>query len=168
VHSSHFKNKTPWFFVIRHPHLTWGYNMMWSFFSIGHGKRPHDGATVVLKRFIRKSQLDVNGRKLQNVKDVITLMCTHLFSWLETSYVGERKLVTCVFWHFKTTNVDHHTKYICDYVKGSRDLHCVKFVNIQNVEKWFVLFLLFLFGFWLQELCESSLDPCMANKGLGY
>jgi hypothetical protein len=29
--------------------------MMWSFFGIGHGKRPHDGARVVLKRFIRKS-----------------------------------------------------------------------------------------------------------------
>jgi len=54
--------------------------MTWSFFNIGHGKRPHDGARVVLKRFIRKSQLDVNGPKLQNAKDVVTLLHTHLFS----------------------------------------------------------------------------------------
>jgi hypothetical protein len=54
--------------------------MTWNFFSTGHGKRPHDGAKVVLKRFLRKSQLDVNGPKLQNAKDVVTLLHTHLFS----------------------------------------------------------------------------------------
>jgi len=80
---------------------------MWSFFGIGHGKRPHDGARVVLKRFIRKSQLDINGPKLQNAEDVVTLLGTHLFSHLETFYTRERKLVTCVLWHVKTTDVDH-------------------------------------------------------------
>ncbi len=79
--------------------------------------------------------MDVNGPKLQNVKDVVTLMCAHLFSWPETFYIRERKLVTCVFWHVKTTDVDHHTKYLCDYVKGSQNLHCVKFVSILNVNK---------------------------------
>jgi len=53
--------------------------MTWSFFSIRHGKRPHDGARVVLKRFLRKSQLDVNGPKLQNAKDVVTLLHTFVF-----------------------------------------------------------------------------------------
>ncbi len=74
--------------------------------------------------------MDVNGPKLQNAEDVVTLMCTHLSSWLETSYTWERKLVTRVFWHVKTINVDHQTKYICDYVKGSQDLHCVKLASM--------------------------------------
>ncbi len=84
--------------------------MMWNFFGIGHGKGPHDGARAILKRFLKKSQLDVNGPKLQNAMDVVTLMRTHLSSWPETSYTKERKLVTRVFWHVKTINVDHQTK----------------------------------------------------------
>jgi hypothetical protein len=54
--------------------------MMWSFFGIGHGKGPHDGANAILKRFLRKLGLDVNGPKLQNVKDVVTFLHTHLSS----------------------------------------------------------------------------------------
>jgi hypothetical protein len=92
--------------------------------EIGHlklndanAKQMHVG--VVLKRIFRKSQLDVNGSKLQNAEDVIAFLCTHLFSRPETSYIGERKHVTCVFWHVNTIDVDHQTKYTCDFVKGS-------------------------------------------------
>lgn len=70
-----------------------------------NAKQMHVG--VVLKRFIRKSQLDVNGSKLQNAKDVVTFLCTHLPSRPETSYTWERKHVTCVFWHVNTIDVDH-------------------------------------------------------------
>jgi hypothetical protein len=39
------------------------------------------------------------------------------------------------FWHVKIVDVDHQTKYIYDYVKGTQDLHCVKYVNIHDVNK---------------------------------
>jgi hypothetical protein len=89
------------------------------FFWVGHGKWPHDGAKALLKRFLKKSWLDVNEPKLQNVEDVGTLLCTHLFSQPETFYTGERKLVTFVFWHVNTIDVDRQTKYTCDFVMGS-------------------------------------------------
>jgi hypothetical protein len=56
-----------------------------------------DGAKVVLKTFIKHSQLDPNGPKLQNAQDIIFFMCEHLFSWRKTSYSKVRKLVPCVF-----------------------------------------------------------------------
>jgi hypothetical protein len=48
-----------------------GCKTTWNFFGSGHGKGPHDGASVVIKRLIRKEQLDANGGKLQNAKEVV-------------------------------------------------------------------------------------------------
>jgi len=56
-----------------------------------------DGAKIVLKIFIKHSQLDPNGPKLQNVQDIILFMCEHLFSWHKTSYSKVRRLIPCVF-----------------------------------------------------------------------
>jgi hypothetical protein len=64
------------------------------FFCHKAWERPHDGVKVVLKRFLKKFQLNVNGQKLQNVEDVVNLSHIHLSSWFKTSYKGERKLVT--------------------------------------------------------------------------
>jgi hypothetical protein len=88
-----------------------------------HGKGPHDGVGAVLKRFLKKSQLGLNGPKLQNAKDVVTLMRIHLSSRPKTSYTKGKKHVTCVFWHVNITNVDHQTSYTCDYMKGSYDVN---------------------------------------------
>jgi hypothetical protein len=51
-----------------------------------------DGARVVLKRFIKHSQLDPNGPKLQNVQDIILFLWKHLFSWPKTFYSKLRSL----------------------------------------------------------------------------
>jgi hypothetical protein len=58
---------------------------MWSFFGSGHGKGPHDGARVVVKRFLQREQLNVPGEKLQNVKEVVIFLHKHLFDRPETS-----------------------------------------------------------------------------------
>jgi hypothetical protein len=55
--------------------MTGGYICMWSFFGFGHGKGLHDGVGVILKRFIRKCQLDAIGPKLQNAEQVTKLLC---------------------------------------------------------------------------------------------
>jgi len=47
-----FKSKIPLYFVSYYPHLTGGCICTWSFFRFGHGKGPHHGAGVILKRFI--------------------------------------------------------------------------------------------------------------------
>jgi hypothetical protein len=50
--------------------MTNGYKRVWSFFGNGHGKGPHDGVNAIIKRFIQKTQLDVDGVRLQNVEEV--------------------------------------------------------------------------------------------------
>jgi hypothetical protein len=58
--------------------MTGGCKMCWIFFSIGHGKALHDGARVLMKRFLRKKQLTAHGAKLQNVKEVVMFLQKHL------------------------------------------------------------------------------------------
>ncbi len=47
--------------------------MVWSCFGFGHGKEVHDDVKVVLKQEIKKKQLNMDGRWLQNVVDVVAL-----------------------------------------------------------------------------------------------
>ncbi len=52
-----------------YPNMTNGCKTTKNFFGSGHGKNLHDGASVVIKRLIRKEQLDANykmQRKLFN------------------------------------------------------------------------------------------------------
>ncbi len=48
-----------------------GCKTTWNFFGSGHGKGSHDGASAIIKRLIRKEQLDANGGRLQNAKEVV-------------------------------------------------------------------------------------------------
>jgi len=41
-------------FWSKYPNMINSCKMTWNFFGNGHGKGPHDGASVVIKRFIRK------------------------------------------------------------------------------------------------------------------
>jgi hypothetical protein len=67
--------------------------MMWSFFGSGHGKGPHDGEGMMIKRFLWREQLNVHGEKLQNVEEVVDFLCKNLYERLETSYTNVRKLL---------------------------------------------------------------------------
>jgi hypothetical protein len=51
--------------------MTNGCMSTWNFFGSGHGKGSHDGVDAIIKRLIQKEQLDANGGKLQNVKEVV-------------------------------------------------------------------------------------------------
>jgi hypothetical protein len=69
--ASQFKSNKPWFFVSRYPSMTRGYQILWSFFGSGHGRGPHDGARVVVKRFLRKEKFNAHGVKLHNAEEVV-------------------------------------------------------------------------------------------------
>ncbi len=71
--------------------MTNGCKTMWNFFGSGHGKGLHDGVDAVIKRFIRKEQLDANDAKLQNAKEVVQFLHEHLSKRLETSYSSARR-----------------------------------------------------------------------------
>jgi hypothetical protein len=96
--SGQFKSRIPWFFVARYPEITSGCNCMWSFFGSGHGKGPHDGAGAVLKRYIRTTQLDVNGPRLQSAANIISFLREKLSQRPATTYAN-RRLVSRNFWH---------------------------------------------------------------------
>ena len=129
-----FKSRIPWYFVSRYPEITEGCNCMWSFFGSGHGKGPHDGAGAVLKRYIRTTQLDVNGPRLQDVETVVEFLRSKLSERPKTSY-GDRRPVRRTFWHVRVGDVDRETEYECDPIVGCRDLHCVQSVGAMAVNK---------------------------------
>jgi hypothetical protein len=48
---------------------------MWFFFGSGHGKGPHDGVGIVIKIFIWHEQLNAQGEKLINAREVVNFLC---------------------------------------------------------------------------------------------
>ena len=48
--------------------------MCWNYFGSGHGKGEVDGAGALLKREIRKEQMKVDGRKLQNATEIVAFL----------------------------------------------------------------------------------------------
>jgi hypothetical protein len=77
--------------------MTNGFKTMWNFFGSGHGKGLHDGVGVAIKRLIQKEQLEVNGAKLQNVKEVVQFLHEHLSRRLKTSYSNAKRPLRKVF-----------------------------------------------------------------------
>lgn len=61
--SNQFKYKVARFSLARYPLLTYGCTCMWIFFGNGNGNGngPHNGAGVVVKMYVQKTQLDVSG-----------------------------------------------------------------------------------------------------------
>ena len=78
--SSQFKSSRAWYFISRYPNLTSGVSlnsrcqMYWNYFGSGHGKGEVDGARALLKREIRKEQMKVDGRKLQNAAEIVVFL----------------------------------------------------------------------------------------------
>jgi hypothetical protein len=92
--AAQLKSSKPWYFVSEYPNLIWGCKMLWNFFWDNHGKGPHDGARVVVKRFFWRKQLNAQGRMLQNVEEVVAFLCKCLFECPKSSYSCSMKLST--------------------------------------------------------------------------
>jgi hypothetical protein len=95
--ANQFKSRIPWYFVSHYPKITNGCNCVWSFFGSGHGKGPHDGAGVVLKRYIRNAQLNVHGPKLEDAETVMRFLREKLSVRPESCYSGKRRPVDRTF-----------------------------------------------------------------------
>jgi hypothetical protein len=64
---------------------------MWSFFGLGHDKKPHDSASAVVEQFVWWEQLKSHGVKLQNASEVVQFLCEHLSNQPKSSYIGKKK-----------------------------------------------------------------------------
>jgi len=114
--------------------MTNGYKTMWNFFGSGHGKGLHDGVNDVIKRFIQKEQLDANGAKLQNAKEVVQILHEHLSKRLQTSYSSARRPLQKVFWLVKEEEVlKNSNTFNCDSIKGTMKLHSILVTNKNNL-----------------------------------
>jgi hypothetical protein len=123
---SQFKISKPWFFVSKYFNINNGYKMIWFFFGCGHGKGPHDGARTIIKRFLKRKQLNVHGEKLQNAKEVVTFLKKHLFDTPNTSYASVNKLIKRFFWHIKSDDVIRNNySFNCNHDKGCIKLHSI-------------------------------------------
>jgi hypothetical protein len=127
--AAQFKSSKPWYFVSRYPNMTGGCKMLWNFFGSGHGKGPHDGAGAVVKSFIRREQLNPDGRRLQCAQDVVDLLAEKLSYRPESSYSGKRKPLRRFFWHIPEGSVDRTSVHACDIIPGCREYHSIMAVN---------------------------------------
>ncbi len=107
---------------------------MWNFFGNGHGKDLHDGAGVAIKIFIQKEQLDANGAKVQNAKEVVQFLHKHLSKRLKTSYSSARRPLQKVFWLVKEEEVPKNAlAFSCDSIKSTMKLHSILATNKNNL-----------------------------------
>lgn len=166
--ASQFKSSKPWYFVSQYPAMTNGCEMMWSFFGSAHGKGPHDGAGAVVKRFIRKEQLNAHGAKLTCAADVVQFLKENLAERPESSYTGARKPMKRMFWHIGANDVKHKDEaHDCDVVQGTRKIHSIRAANKKcnptSREKTCLL-LLFLHAERLGLLPELRMDRAMVSR----
>jgi hypothetical protein len=50
------------------------YQLVWNYFSMGHGKSKVNGISVLLKKELRKEQAKFQGLKIQNAKEMISFL----------------------------------------------------------------------------------------------
>ncbi len=121
---SWFKNNKPWYFVSRYFNMIGGSKMIWSLFGSGHGKGIHDGVGVVVKKVLRRKQLNVEGVKFQNVEKVVAFLCDKLSSWPKSSYFGSWRPLKRIFSNVRVEAVDRRSPiFIYDPIKGTMKIH---------------------------------------------
>jgi hypothetical protein len=104
------------------------------------------------------SSINVHGPNLQNVGDVVDLLHIRLTSRPESSYSRERRIDNRLFWHVKLEDVDQLTKYTCETMKGTRDVHLVRSMNSSNVDKLMKFFKTYFCCFYVDSnfiACEN-------------
>jgi hypothetical protein len=69
--------------------------MLWSFLEAVMAKDPMiDGARAMVKRFFQREQLNAQGKKLQNDKEVVTFLYEHLYDRPKSSTLVPSNLST--------------------------------------------------------------------------
>lgn len=88
---------------------------------------------------------------------------------------GEQQPVSPTFGYIKPFYVDRVTKHTCDTIKGTREVHIVRFVGVMDVNKLLKkdlgLFLLLLFGFYILALWKSTKEwevEVLIPNSVGY
>ena len=89
---------------------------MWNYFVTGHGKGEVDGAGALLKRELRKEQMN------PNVADVVAYL-KHEANKYHASHPNARKMINKHFWEIKKCDIDRSRVVDACTVKGSLEAH---------------------------------------------
>ncbi len=56
---------------------------------------------------------------------------------LETSYLGEHRPISHIFWYIQPIDVDRVIDFTCTTIKGTKNVHSMNFVGAMDVNKLF-------------------------------
>ncbi len=54
---------------------------------------------------------------------------------METSYSQDQRLINCIFWRIKPHGIDGVIEYTCTTIRGTHDIHSVRFIGAMDVNK---------------------------------
>lgn len=123
--------------MYRYPSLTvcedlpYGCAMDWHFWGTGHGKGPHDGAGACLKQSIRKEQLRPDSRRLHGAEDVVNYLKTSM-NRPHAAYPAAKRVVDRHFTLVGKSDVCRKMSMGCATINGSRSMHSIRSVGLQN------------------------------------
>lgn len=79
--------------------------MLWNYFATRHGKRGVDGASALLKRKLRKEQIEPQGLKIQNAGKVVYFLQFEA-NKLHATHENVRRTISKTLWEIKVGDVD--------------------------------------------------------------
>jgi hypothetical protein len=136
--SGQFKSARAWYFISRYPSLTItdgilpeGCQMLWNYFASGHGKGEVDGAGALCKREVRKEQLKVHGRCIQNAEQMVSFLREES-NKQHHGPPSSRMFTNKFFWEIKEGDISRVQDLQCETVPGSRQQHQVRSVSCKD------------------------------------
>ena len=136
--SGQFKSARAWYFITRYHGLTItdgvlpeGCQMLWYYFASGHGKGEVDGAGALCKREVRKEQLKLDGRKIQNVEEMVRFLREENNKH-HAGPPSSRKYTSKYFWEIKEGAISRVRDLQCETIPGSMKQHQVRSLSCKD------------------------------------
>ena len=105
--------------------------MLWKYFASGHGKGEVDGAGALCKREVRKEQLKIGGRPIQNVEQMVCFL-REKSNKHHHGPPSSRKYTNQYFQEIKEGDISRGQDLQCETVPGSRKQHQVCSVSSKD------------------------------------
>jgi hypothetical protein len=104
--------------------LSFGCQIIWNYFAIGHGKGEVDGVATLLKKEVRKEQIKPNVKQLQSAFDAVIFLREESTKQHAT-HPSARRTIHKYFWEVKKGDVDRSHLFECQIVRGTCKAHQV-------------------------------------------
>jgi hypothetical protein len=99
-----------------------GYDVVWNFSAIGHGKGEIDEVKALLKIEVQKEQIKPQGQKLQNAKEICKFLIVEINKY-HVAHPKARREINKFFWNVNIGEVDKSKSFDCETVCGNYGMH---------------------------------------------